>query len=69
MINISGVVNNSVVTIYDGLSTAGSVIYATGAMSNQTVPITVPFNDGIIFQNGLYAAITGANCNCQFIYE
>lgn len=43
--------------------------YTTGAMTNQTVPLTVPFNDGVIFTNGLFLTITVANCNCQVIYE
>lgn len=69
LINISGVVNNAVVTLYDNTSAAGTVIYTTGAMTNQTVPLTVPFNDGVVFYNGLYMTITAANCNCQVIYE
>lgn len=66
---ISGVVNNSVVTLYDGTSTAGTVMWSSGAMSNQTVPFTVPFNTGIQFVNGLYLSITAANCNCLVMYE
>lgn len=69
LINISGVVNNAVVTIYDGTSTAGTKIYTTGAMTNQTVPLQVPFNDGINFENGLFVTITTSNCNAQIIYE
>lgn len=66
---ISGVVNNSVVTLYDGTSTSGSIIFATGAMSNQTVPFSVPFNSGLQFVNGLYLTVTAANSNCLVIYE
>ena len=69
MLNISGVVNNATVTLYDGTSTAGTVVYSSGAMTNQTVPLTVPFNDGIQFSNGLFLTITSANCNAQVIYE
>lgn len=69
MLNISGVVNNATVTLYDGTSTAGNIIYSSGAMTNQTVPLTVPFNDGIQFTTGLYLTITAANCNAQIIYE
>jgi len=69
MLNISGVVNNATVTLYDGTSTAGTVIYSSGAMTNQTIPLTIPFNDGIQFANGLFLTITAANCNAQVIYE
>lgn len=69
LINISGVANNATITLYDNTSATGTVIYTTGAMTNQTVPLTVPFNDGVIFTNGLFLTITAANCNCQVIYE
>lgn len=69
MMNLSGVNNNSVVTIYDGLTSAGSVIYTTGAMGAQTAPLSVVFNTGVQFINGLYLVISGANCNCQVMYE
>lgn len=68
-INISGITNNSVITLYDGLNTSGAVIYTTGAMTNQTVPISIPFNDGIIFDVGLYLTVTAAASNAQVIYE
>jgi len=69
LINISGVVNNATVTLYDNTSATGTIIYTTGAMTNQTVPLTVLFNDGIQFATGLYLVISAANCNCQVIYE
>lgn len=69
-LNISGVVNNAVVNIYDGITAAGSLVYTTGSMTNQTIPLTVPFNvNGTPFFTGLFLTITGANCNCQVIYE
>lgn len=66
---LSGIVNNAVVTLYDGLTTGGSVIWSSGSMTNQTVPFVIPFNDGIQFLDGLYLTITVANCNAQVIYE
>lgn len=66
---ISGVVNNALVTLYDNTSATGIVIWTSGAMSNQTVPFTIPFNDGLQFQNGLFLVISGANCNALVIYE
>jgi hypothetical protein len=71
ILNISGVVNSSVVTLYDGTSTAGTVIWASGSMSNQTVPFGVPLDSsgGTAFENGLFLAITGAASNCFVKYE
>lgn len=69
MINFGGVSNGAIITLYDGTSTAGAVIYSTGVMGPQTVPTNVPFNDGVVFQNGLFLVIGGANANCQVIYE
>jgi hypothetical protein len=66
---ISGVVNNAVVTLYDGTSTAGTVIWTSGAMTNQTIPFDVTFNTGIQFTTGLFLTVTVANCNCMVMYE
>jgi len=69
MLNLGGVSNSATITLYDGTSTSGSVIYSTGAMGPQTIPINIPFNDGVLFQTGLFLVISGANANCQIIYE
>ena len=66
---LSGVQNNATVTLYDGTSNAGSIIWSSGAMTNQTIPFVIPFNDGINFENGLYLVVSAANCNAQVIYE
>lgn len=68
-LNMSGITNNATVTLYDGTSTAGSVIYTTGAMGANTIPISLVFNSGIPFVNGLFLTITTAACNAQVIYE
>jgi len=68
-LNLSGVNNNATVTLYDNTSATGTIIYSTGAMGAQTIPINVSFNTGIPFINGLYLVISGANCNCQVMYE
>ncbi len=69
-LNISGITNNAIVSVYDGLTSGGTLIYTTGSMTNQTVPLTVPFNiNGTPFFTGLFITITGANCNCQVLYE
>lgn len=66
---ISGVVNNATVELYDGINATGTKIWSSGAMTNQTVPFQIVFNNGIIFQNGLYIVKSAANCNTQTIYE
>jgi hypothetical protein len=66
---ISGVTNTANVDIYDGLTTAGTKIWSSGAMSNQTVPLTITFNTGEQFTNGLYIVKNGANCNTKLFYE
>lgn len=71
LLNVSGVVNNSVVTIYDGTTTGGRVIWTSGTMSNQTVPfgLSLDSNGGTPFEDGLYLTITGANSNAFIKYE
>jgi len=66
---ISGVTNNATVTLYDGTSTAGTPIFTSGAMTNQTVPFVIPFNTGVQFINGLFLTVTAAACNCLVMYE
>ncbi len=68
---ISGVTNNSVITIYDNTSAAGTVIWSSGAMSNQTVPFDVSFNGSgpTQFENGLFMTVTAANSNVFIKYE
>lgn len=70
-LNISGVTNNSVVTVYDNTAASGAIIYSTGSMSNSTIPLTVPLDGdgGVQFQNGLTLVITTANSNCLVRYE
>lgn len=65
---ISNVSNNSVVTIYDGTTTGGTVVWASGAMGASTTPFDVDFK-GMPFYNGLFFTITGAACNLLVIYE
>lgn len=65
---ISNVTNNAVVSLYDATSVTGTPIWTTGAMSNQTIPLDIDFQN-MPFFNGLSLAITGANCNTLVIYE
>jgi len=68
---VSGVVNNSVVSLYDGTSTAGILLWSSGAMTNQTVPFNVDFDGsgGTAFNTGLFLTITAQNSNCFIKYE
>jgi len=68
---ISGVTNNSVVTLYDGTSTAGVERWSSGTMTNQTVPFDIDLNGsgGMPFEFGLFLVISAANCNCLVKYE
>lgn len=66
---ISNPTNNSVVTLYDGVSTAGTVIWTSGALSGGD-PTSMPLDfKGIPFHTGLFFTITGAACNLFIIYE
>lgn len=65
---VSGVVNNSVITLYDNTAASGTVIWSSGAMGAQTTPLGLEFHD-ISFSNGLTLVIGSANSNCLVIYE
>jgi len=65
---ISGVVNNSVVTIRDGLSNAAPIIWSSGAMAALTTPFSLDFHD-VPFVTGLWLEITAANSNVFVAYE
>lgn len=71
LLNISAITNNSVITLYDGTSTAGRRIWSSGTMSSQTIPFAVPLDSagGTPFEDGLFLVITGANSNCFVKYE
>lgn len=66
---ISGIVNNSVVTLYDATAaTGGTEIFSTGQMDPQSQPFSINFF-GLPFSTGLTLAIAGANSNVTVIYE
>ena len=68
---ISGVVNNSVVTIRDGLTVAAPIIWSSGTMTNQTIPFDISFNGSgpTQFETGLFLTVTAANSNVFVKYE
>lgn len=65
---IAGIVNNSVVTLYDGFSATGSILWTSGAMAANSVPFGLNFFNAP-FSSGLTIGISGANANCTTIYE
>lgn len=71
LLNISGVVNNSVISLYDGTSSSGTLLWTSGAMGTQTQPFNLSFDGqgGTIFSTGLFLVISGANSNCFVKYE
>lgn len=67
-ITFSGVTNNAVITLYDGTSTAGSVIFSTGTMGAQTAPFNAD-GDYEAFNNGLFLTVTGAAANAWVHFD
>ncbi len=65
---ISGVVNNSVVTLYDNTAASGTVIWSSGAMGTNTVPFAIDLK-GLPFYTGLTLVIATAASDCTVIYE
>jgi hypothetical protein len=67
-LNISGVNNNSVITLYDNTAAAGTIIFSTGSMSTNATPFSIHFW-GIPFFIGLTLVIATANSNAMVAYE
>lgn len=67
-IAISGVTNNSTITLYDNTAASGTVLWSSGAMAALTQPFHVPFN-GIPFFTGLTLVIAAANSTVTLSYE
>jgi hypothetical protein len=65
---IGGVANGATLTIYDGTSTAGNIIWATGVMPNNTNPFSIDFKNAP-FYTGLFIVMGAANSNCTIIFE
>lgn len=65
---ISNVANAAVITLYDGTSTGGRVIWSSGTMGAQTQPFPVPFDKGP-FTTGLFLSITGATANFYITFD
>lgn len=67
-IAVSGVSNNSVVTLYDNTAASGTILWSSGKMGANAVPFDIDFK-GAAFSIGLTLVISGANSNAMVIYE
>lgn len=65
---LTGVTNNSVVTLYDGISASAPVIVSTGTLGAQTAPVTL-LGDDEAFNDGLFLTVTGAASNVWVHFE
>lgn len=65
---ISGVANNSVITLYDNTAATGTVLWSSGQMPANAIPFGINLK-AVPFSNGLTITITGANSNALIIYE
>lgn len=65
---LSGIVNNSVITLYDNTTATGTVLWTSGPMTNNTMPFDLDMG-GIQFSIGLSIAITAAAANALVVFE
>jgi hypothetical protein len=65
---VSGVANNSVITLYDNTAASGTILWSTGSMGANTVPFSIELHN-IPFAIGLTLVISTANSNCVTSYE
>ena len=65
---LSGIVNNSVVTLYDNIASTGTTVWSSGEMGAQTIPVSLDMK-GLPFYTGLTLTVTAANSNALVIYE
>lgn len=65
---VSGVTNNSVITLYDNTAASGTILFSTGSMGATTTPFALDFK-GAPFFTGLTLVIATANSNATVIYE
>jgi hypothetical protein len=65
---IGGVVSGAIVTVYDQTTGASPVIWASGAMPNNTNPFAIDFK-GMPFFTGLVVVVSAQNASVTVIYE
>lgn len=67
-LTISAVANNAQIILYDSVTASGKILFDTGLMPAQTIPISLSMG-GVHFNMGLTIAITGAAANCLVIWD
>lgn len=67
-ITVSGVSNNSVITLYDNTAASGTVLWSSGSMGALTTPFFINLF-GIPFSIGLTLVIGTANSTVTVVYE
>lgn len=65
---ISAVVNNAVITIYDNTAASGTIIFTSGAMPANAIPLSIDMG-GLAFDVGLTVAVTASAANALVIYD
>jgi hypothetical protein len=64
--------NNAVVTIYDGTSTGGTILFQSAPLTTAMGNVQIDFasiGGGMQFQTGLFLTVTAQNANVLTIYE
>jgi hypothetical protein len=67
-VNVSGVVNNSAITLYDNTAASGTVLWSSGTMGAQTTPFSIDLHQ-VHFSTGLTLLIAAANSIVTIAYE
>lgn len=67
-ISISGVAQNSVVTLYNNIAASGEILWSSGTMGANAVPFGIDMHNAP-FGIGLTLVISGASSNATVIYE
>lgn len=65
---LSGITNNSVLTIYDNTAASGIVLWTSGPLTSNGLPFAIDMKD-TLFSNGITITVTGAALNALIIYE
>lgn len=65
---LSGITNNSVLTVYDNTAASGTVVWTSGALTSNGLPFFIDLK-GITFSTGLTITVTGAAVNALIMYE
>jgi len=67
---ISDVVDDTVITFYDGITTGGTVLWSSGAIAAKTDYAPIPVDlFGLPFSDGLTIAVTVEDCDVLVVYE